>query len=45
MYQFGAGTCPNAAKASSEILSLPMHMGVTHADAQRISALIAQYAK
>lgn len=45
MYKSGHGTCPNAARASSEILSLPMHMGVTHDDVQRISALILQYAK
>ena len=45
MYRFGHGTCPKAALASSEILSLPMHMGVSHADVQRIAALIVQYAK
>ena len=45
MYRFGHGTCPKAARASSEILSLPMHMGVSHADVQRIAALIVQYAK
>jgi dTDP-4-amino-4,6-dideoxygalactose transaminase len=32
IYQFGSGTCPNAHKASKEILSLPMHMGVTKSD-------------
>jgi dTDP-4-amino-4,6-dideoxygalactose transaminase len=45
MYSYGNGSCPNAAAASREILSLPMHMGVTHEDVRVISSLIAQYAK
>jgi dTDP-4-amino-4,6-dideoxygalactose transaminase len=45
MYKFGAGSCPNAAKASAEILSLPMHMGLTHNDVQKVASLIAKYAK
>jgi dTDP-4-amino-4,6-dideoxygalactose transaminase len=45
MYSYGKGTCPNAAQASSEILSLPMHMGVTHADVKTIAELILKYAK
>lgn len=32
LYSYGAGTCANAHIASTEILSLPMHMGVTKAD-------------
>jgi dTDP-4-amino-4,6-dideoxygalactose transaminase len=45
MYNYAQGTCPTSAKASSEILSLPMHMGVTHADVEKIAGLILKYAK
>jgi dTDP-4-amino-4,6-dideoxygalactose transaminase len=36
-YAHGAGTCPNAHQASKEILSLPMHMGVTEKDVDYIA--------
>lgn len=45
MFADGAGTCPNSHKASTEILSLPMHMGVTRNDIEKIVSLIKQYAK
>jgi len=45
MYAYGEGTCPNARLASDEILSLPMHLGVTAADVRQISSLIGKYAK
>lgn len=45
MYAHGHGTCPNAHQASSEILSLPMHLGVTAHDVAKISGLLGQYAK
>lgn len=45
MYSYGAGTCPNAHLASTEIISLPMHMGITKADVEKISALLVKYAK
>lgn len=45
MYSFGAGTCPNAAKASQEILSLPMHLGLTRADVDTVCELLIRYAK
>lgn len=45
MYSYGAGTCPNAHRAAGEIVSLPMHMGITKADVDEISALIVKYAK
>ncbi len=32
--------CPNARKASNEIISLPMHMGVTQTDVNHIASLI-----
>ncbi len=45
MYSYGQGTCPVAAKASSEILSLPMHLGLTRADVEQVAELIVKYAK
>ena len=45
MYTYAQGTCPNSAKASQEILSLPMHMGVTKADVDLVSDLIIRYTK
>lgn len=45
MYSFGAGTCPNAAKASQEILSLPMHLSLTRADVDTVCELLIRYAK
>jgi len=45
MYQYGEGSCPNAAQASREILSLPMHMSLTNADVELISDLVIRYAK
>lgn len=37
LYSYGANTCPNAHLASKEILSLPMHMGVTEHDVKFIA--------
>ena len=45
MYKSGNGNCPRAAKASQEILSLPMHMGITHEDVVTIASLVKKYAK
>lgn len=45
LYSFGAGTCPKAAKASQEILSLPMHLGLTRADVDTVCELLIRYAK
>jgi len=45
MYAYAQGSCPNSAKASQEILSLPMHMGLTKADIDLVSGLIIRYAK
>jgi dTDP-4-amino-4,6-dideoxygalactose transaminase len=44
MYEYGRGTCPEAHRASDEIISLPMHLGLSKADVDRVSDLIAQYA-
>ncbi|WP_255988786.1 DegT/DnrJ/EryC1/StrS family aminotransferase [Chitinolyticbacter albus] len=43
MYEYGKGTCPRSAAASSEILSMPMHMGVTRADVDTICDLLIRY--
>lgn len=45
MYAYGKGTCPNAAKASLEILSLPMHLGLTKVDVDLVSELVIRYTK
>lgn len=45
MYAYAQGTCPNSAKASQEILSLPIHMGLTKADVDLVSELIIRYTK
>ncbi len=44
MYASGKGNCPNAHAASNEILSLPMHMGVSRKDIEQIAELIVRYA-
>lgn len=45
MYAHGAGMCPESHKASDEILSLPMHMGVSRQDVEFVAELINKYAK
>lgn len=45
MYAYAQGTCPNSAIASGEIISLPMHMGLTRADVDHVSDLVIKYAK
>jgi dTDP-4-amino-4,6-dideoxygalactose transaminase len=45
MYSYAAGTCPNAALASGEIISLPLHMGLTRTDIDMVSDLLLRYAK
>lgn len=45
MYAYAQGTCPKSAKASQEILSLPMHMGLSKADVDLVSELIIRYSK
>lgn len=44
MYSYAAGTCPRAAQASSEIISLPLHMGLSRADVELVSDLLIKYA-
>ncbi|MBW3833740.1 MULTISPECIES: DegT/DnrJ/EryC1/StrS family aminotransferase [Aeromonas] len=45
MYAHGAGMCPESHKASDEILSLPMHMGVSRQDVEFVAELINKYVK
>jgi dTDP-4-amino-4,6-dideoxygalactose transaminase len=45
MYAHGAGMCPESHKASNEILSLPMHMGVSRQDVEFVAELINKYVK
>jgi dTDP-4-amino-4,6-dideoxygalactose transaminase len=44
MYSYASGTCPKASCASSEIVSLPIHMSLTHNDIDMISDLLLRYA-
>ena len=43
MYCHGAGSCPNAARASSEVISLPLHMSLTCGDVERVADLLTRY--
>lgn len=43
MYSHGAGTCPNALQASREIISLPLHLGLTKSDVDEIASLVRRY--
>lgn len=46
LYSFGAGKAPNAHQICDELLSLPMHLGLTDEDLQRvIIALVAAVKK
>jgi hypothetical protein len=36
MYAYAKGTCPEAARFSSTVLSLPLHLRMTKSDAERI---------
>jgi len=44
MYSYASGSCPNAARASSEVISLPLHMNLTRSDVNMISDLLIRYA-
>ena len=45
MYQYAKGTCPYAHEISEKVLSLPLHLKMTPADAKRIAALITDFIK
>jgi len=40
--QTGPGGCPNAAAAFKRVLSLPMYVGLTYADVDRVCKAIAE---
>ncbi len=45
MYSYAAGSCPNAAHASGEVISLPLHMNLSRNDVNMVSDLLLHYAK
>lgn len=45
MYNYAAGSCPNAAMASREIISLPLHLGLTEENVDHISEKVIELAK
>ncbi|MBA2964833.1 MULTISPECIES: DegT/DnrJ/EryC1/StrS family aminotransferase [Ramlibacter] len=40
LYAEGRGTCPRAHQASTEILSLPMHLGITKHEVEKICTVV-----
>jgi dTDP-4-amino-4,6-dideoxygalactose transaminase len=45
LYQYARGTCANAALASQEIISLPLHMRMSFDDVQTISEVVLKHAR
>jgi dTDP-4-amino-4,6-dideoxygalactose transaminase len=45
MYQYAAGTCPNARQISDHILSLPMHLRLSKQDVDFIIGRMLEYVK
>jgi dTDP-4-amino-4,6-dideoxygalactose transaminase len=45
MYRYAKGTCPEAARASEELISLPLHLRMTKEDVDRVSDLVLRYAR
>ena len=45
MYSYAQGTCPNAHKASEEVISLPLHMFLTEEDAEKVIKTIIKATK
>ncbi|HDR4949051.1 TPA: DegT/DnrJ/EryC1/StrS family aminotransferase [Bacillus cereus] len=43
MYNYGYGTCPNSAKMTEEILSLPLHLNLVKADIDYICDQVIKY--
>jgi len=44
MYSHGGGTCPGAHRASEELVSVPLHLGLSKEDVDYISSCVRQYA-
>jgi len=38
MYSSEHGKCPNAARASDRLISLPLHLRLTRSDVERVAA-------
>ena len=45
MYRYAHGTCPEAARASAEIISLPLHLRMTKSDVGLVSDLVRRYVR
>jgi dTDP-4-amino-4,6-dideoxygalactose transaminase len=45
MYSYAQGTCPNAAKLSEEVISLPLHMFLTEEDIKKIIKIVKKAVK
>jgi perosamine synthetase len=43
-YGYAVGQCPNAERAAEQIVNLPLHAGVTPADADRIARFVVSHA-
>lgn len=43
VYAEAHGTCPEAARASDEVLSLPLHLGITEEDARRVAGVLRRF--
>ena len=44
MYAYAKGTCPRAREFSETVLSLPIHMRMTHKDVERVAATLVDLA-
>lgn len=44
MYTYANGSCPQAALASAEVISLPLHMGLNKTDIDHVSENLIRYA-
>ena len=45
VYALAAGTCPEAGRASREVISLPIHMRLAKPDIDLVAELVARYAR
>jgi dTDP-4-amino-4,6-dideoxygalactose transaminase len=45
MYSYASDTCPIARSFSNSVLSLPLHMGLSHADVRSVANAVIKYAK
>lgn len=45
MYRYAHGTCPNSEKASEEVISLPLHLGITEEDVGLITDVVKEFVR